>query len=70
MRVLIFASQKDGSGKITLAGHVAVQAERAGAGPVALVDTDPQGSLFDWWNMRESERQYFVRTNFPRLLTD
>jgi len=30
MRVMIFASQKGGSGKTTLAGHVAVQAERAG----------------------------------------
>ena len=28
MRVLTFASQKGGSGKTTLAGHIAVQAER------------------------------------------
>ncbi len=70
MRVMIFASQKGGSGKTTLAGHVAVQAERAGAGPVALVDTDPQGSLSEWWNLRQAERPYFVGTNFPRLLTD
>ncbi len=49
---------------------MAVQAERAGAGPVALVDTDPQGSLSDWWNLREAERPYFVKTNFPRLLTE
>jgi chromosome partitioning protein len=45
MRVLVFASQKGGVGKTTLAGHIGVQAELAGAGPVALVDTDPQGSL-------------------------
>jgi chromosome partitioning protein len=70
MRVMIFASQKGGSGKTTLAGHVAVQAERAGAGPVALIDTDPQGSLTEWWNLRQAERPYFVATNFPRLLTD
>ena len=70
MRVMIFASQKGGSGKTTLAGHVAVQAERAGAGPVALIDTDPQGSLSEWWNLRQAERPYFVGTNFPRLLTD
>jgi len=31
MRVMAFASQKGGSGKTTLAGHIAVQAERAGA---------------------------------------
>ena len=70
MRVMIFASQKGGSGKTTLAGHVAVQAERAGAGPVALIDTDPQGSLSEWWNLRQAERPNFIGTNFPRLLTD
>ncbi len=70
MRVMIFASQKGGSGKTTLAGHVAVQAERTGAGPVALIDTDPQGSLSEWWNLREAERPNFVGTNFPRLITD
>jgi chromosome partitioning protein len=37
MRVVVFASQKGGSGKTTLAGHIGVQAELAGAGPVALI---------------------------------
>ncbi|MEE8145212.1 MAG: ParA family protein, partial [Kiloniellales bacterium] len=55
MRVLTFASQKGGSGKTTLAGHIAVQAEREGAGPVAIIDTDPQGSLAEWWNERQAE---------------
>ncbi len=45
MRILTIASQKGGAGKTTLAAHLAVEAERAGAGPVAVVDTDPQGSL-------------------------
>jgi chromosome partitioning protein len=45
MRVLAVTSQKGGSGKTTLSGHLAVQAELSGAGPVVLVDTDPQGSL-------------------------
>ena len=47
MRVLAVASQKGGSGKTTLAGHLAVQAERAGAGPVALLDLDPQVAAAD-----------------------
>ena len=70
MQVIVLASQKGGSGKTTLSGHLAVQAERAGAGPVALIDTDRQGSLSDWWNVREAETPAFVKTTFPRLLTD
>ena len=70
MRVLAFASQKGGSGKTTLSAHMAVQAERAGAGPVVLVDTDPQGSLSEWWNDRESEMPAFARTTTGRLLSD
>ena len=70
MQVLAFASQKGGSGKTTLAGHVAVQAERAGAGPVALIDTDPQGSLSEWWNEREAETPLFARTSVAQLPAD
>ena len=55
MRVLAMASQKGGSGKTTLSGHLAVQAQMSGAGPVCLIDIDPQGSLADWWNEREAE---------------
>ena len=70
MQVLAFASQKGGSGKTTLAGHVAVQAELAGAGPVAVVDTDPQGSLSQWWNERQSDTPLFARTSVAQLGTD
>ncbi|WP_321389273.1 ParA family protein [Emcibacter sp.] len=70
MRVLAFTSQKGGSGKTTLSGHVAVQAELAGEGPVVLVDTDPQGSLTEWWNEREAPTPAFAQTNVSRLITD
>jgi chromosome partitioning protein len=70
MRVLALASQKGGSGKTTLSGHLAVQAERAGAGPVVLIDIDPQGSLADWWNEREAETPAFAQTTVSRLATD
>lgn len=70
MRVLAVASQKGGSGKTTLAGHIAVQAEIAGFGPVALVDMDPQASLASWWNERQEERPYFAQTSVSRLPTD
>jgi chromosome partitioning protein len=61
MHVLVLASQKGGSGKTTLSGHLAVEAERAGMGPVALIDTDPQGSLAQWWNARDAETPYFAQ---------
>ena len=70
MKVVAVASQKGGTGKTTLAGQIAVQAERAGAGPVALIDTDPQGSLSDWWNARAAETPVFVRTDISTLADD
>ena len=48
MKVLALASHKGGAGKTTLAAHLAIVADTAGAGPVAVIDTDPQGSLTDW----------------------
>ena len=70
LRVLAMASQKGGSGKTTLSGHLAVQAQRAGAGPVVLIDIDPQGSLADWWNEREAELPAFAQTTVARLAND
>jgi chromosome partitioning protein len=70
MRVLALASQKGGSGKTTLSGHLAVQAERAGAGPVVLVDSDPQGSLSEWWNERREATPAFAQTTVSRLISD
>ena len=70
MRILAMASQKGGSGKTTLSGHVAVQAQLAGQGPVVLIDIDPQGSLSDWWNEREAEMPAFAQTTVARLAAD
>ena len=70
MRVLALSSQKGGSGKTTLSGHLAVQAQLAGAGPVCLIDIDPQGSLADWWNEREAEMPAFAQTTVARLAAD
>ena len=61
MLVIALASQKGGSGKTTLSGHLAVEAEKAGAGPVALIDTDPQGSLAAWWNVRVEKTPAFAK---------
>src|SRR5690606_13327780 len=70
MHVVALCSQKGGSGKTTLAGHIAVQAELAGAGPVALIDTDPQGSLAAWWNERPSDTPAFAATSLAQLAAD
>ena len=70
MRVVVFASQKGGAGKTTLCGHLAVQADLVGAGPVAVVDTDPQGSLAQWWNAREKATPLFVQTHVRDLAGD
>ena len=70
MKVLALTSQKGGSGKTTLAGHIAVEADRAGCGPVAIVDTDPQGSLTDWWNEREAASPSFVQAQIETLEAD
>jgi chromosome partitioning protein len=70
MRVLAMASQKGGSGKTTLSGHLAVQAQLAGHGPVVLIDIDPQGSLSDWWNERSTDFPAFAQTTVARLAAD
>ena len=54
MRVITLATQKGGSGKSTLAASLAVTAE-ADSRRVAVLDTDPQGSLFKWGERREAE---------------
>jgi len=60
MRTIVLASQKGGSGKTTLAAHLAVALERSGDGDVVLIDTDPQGSLSAWWNKREAKVPAFA----------
>jgi chromosome partitioning protein len=61
MIVVAVASQKGGAGKTTLAGHLAVEAEQQGFGPVTLIDTDPQGSLSQWWNTRAARSPQFAK---------
>ena len=67
MYVVAVASQKGGSGKTTLSGHLGVEAEKVGAGPVALIDTDPQGSLSQWWNAREETSPCFATVGVLEL---
>jgi chromosome partitioning protein len=55
MRVIAVASRKGGSGKSTVSGHIAVESERQGSGPTALLDMDPMGSAAAWWNARKAD---------------
>src|SRR5689334_12617155 len=53
MKTIVIANQKGGSGKSTLTVHLAAAAELAGDGPALLSDTDPQGTVVDWFNQRK-----------------
>lgn len=69
MKIIVLASQKGGAGKTTLCGHLSVEASLAGH-KVALIDTDPQGSLADWWNQRESDYPVFISSSIIKLQND
>ena len=54
-RIISVAQQKGGSGKTTLTVHLATEL-RARGHSVALIDTDPQGSLGRWYIERLQQR--------------
>lgn len=70
MRIIAVTSQKGGSGKTTITGHLAVEAARVSGDPVAIIDTDPQGSLSDWWNERQADEPVFAQATLATLETD
>ena len=67
MKTIVVTSQKGGSGKTTLATHLAVEVERAGDGPAWLIDTDKQGTLSLWHERREAETPQRADVPFARL---
>jgi chromosome partitioning protein len=62
MRSIALLSQKGGSGKTTLAVHIAVAAEEAGE-RVTLIDTDPQGSAKAWSQARTTDHPPVEKAN-------
>ena len=54
MKTIAIVSQKGGSGKTTIAVHLAVCAELAGK-TAAIIDLDPQASALEWFTRREAE---------------
>jgi chromosome partitioning protein len=57
MRAIVLATQKGGSGKSTLAVGLAVAAMRDGH-RVAMIDTDPQGTVSNWGRRRTAPEPY------------
>ncbi|MBX3327632.1 MAG: AAA family ATPase [Nitrospira sp.] len=55
MKTIMIVNSKGGVGKSNITRHIAVAAEQDNPGSVVLCDTDPQGSLADWWNARTAE---------------
>lgn len=70
VNVLAIAARKGGSGKTTLAAHLAVEAEQIGAGPVMLMDLDPQQSLTAWWNDRREETPKLMEVSKNRMKSE
>jgi chromosome partitioning protein len=67
MLTICLCSTKGGCGKTSIAAHLAVEAERQGNGPVAVIDADPQASLARWWNLRQAETPAFIQTDLKSL---
>jgi chromosome partitioning protein len=66
MKTVAILSQKGGTGKTTLALHLAVEAERSGAATL-IVDLDPQASASSWSDLRAQETPAVVSTQATRL---
>jgi chromosome partitioning protein len=68
MKTIAILSQKGGTGKTTLALHLAVCAEAAGH-TAAVIDLDPQSSAAGWSESRSGEGPTVAIAHAPRLLS-
>lgn len=69
MRVIAVLNQKGGSGKTTIATHLARALQLEGR-EVLLVDSDPQGSARDWAAVREDQPVTVVGIDRPTIGRD
>lgn len=65
MKTLAILAQKGGSGKSTIAVHLAAYARYQKIRP-ALIDLDPQGSAYDWNQGRAEDDPHSPRLDFFR----
>lgn len=63
MKTVVVANQKGGSGKSTLVAHLSVAAALEQKGVVAVADTDPQGTISEWFQERTSDDVKFLPIN-------
>ena len=69
MKVIAVLNQKGGSGKTTIATHLA-RALQLGGADVLLVDSDPQGSARDWAAVRADHPLTVVGIDRPTIDRD
>ena len=69
MHVIAVLNQKGGSGKTTIATHLARALQLDGS-DVLLVDSDPQGSARDWAAVREDQPVTVVGIDRPTIERD
>ncbi len=69
MHVIAVLNQKGGSGKTTIATHLARALQLDGAN-VLLIDSDPQGSARDWAAVRDDQPVTVVGIDRPTIERD
>jgi chromosome partitioning protein len=66
VKIVAIISQKGGSGKTTVAVHLAVCAELAKQ-TAAIIDLDPQLSALEWFSRRKAETPEVITATLERL---
>lgn len=66
MKIIAIVSQKGGSGKTTIAVHLAVCAERAKK-RAAIIDLDPQASALEWQSRRAASTPEVITATSEQL---
>lgn len=69
MKVIAVLNQKGGSGKTTVATHLARALQLAGSS-VVLIDSDPQGSARDWSAAHEDQPLSVIGIDRPTIERD